>query len=53
MTEVRITAFMNDAAAFAPAIWKTIVNGLVDDVLVERPGVRYETLRPMMRTDRI
>ena len=36
--EVRITALMNDPAAFAPAIWKTIVKGEVEELFVERPG---------------
>ncbi len=39
MTEVMITALMNEPAAFAPAIWKTMVKGEVEDSLVERPGV--------------
>lgn len=38
MTEVMMTALMNEPAALAPAIWKTIVNGEVDDFLVERFG---------------
>jgi hypothetical protein len=38
MTEVIITAFMKEPAALAPAIWKTMVKGEVEEDFVDRPG---------------
>jgi len=39
MTEVMITALMNEPAALEPAIWKTRVKGDVAEDLVDRLGV--------------
>jgi hypothetical protein len=38
-------------AAVEPTIWNTRVNGLVAEDLVLRFGVKYETSRPISRTE--